>query len=297
MKHALASGGFGIVVAVWALIFSQSAWSADTEAGAVPETVQFNTEKTFDFSSQEQLLELPSFGEDPSYLEAGRLIGPITAGTHKGLGKKYLLEKNGNYTDEVEMSFDIHLDENFQVNTHPSEIGKFPGMEGIYDTSAGWGGKPVGTENSWSIRIGHLQQNADGQVPIGLYIYHPHMTSTYGTGVPTGFALETGRTYRLTLYVKLNDVGSSNGVIKLLVDGEEVYSSDSWQLRLADSVHIKSVWLDAYIGGATPSPVDTWVALDNLQIKWNNCTGTGCVSDADQSPPLPPQNVRVGVGG
>lgn len=287
MNNAVAPLGFGVVVAVCLLIASNGAWSAD--AGAK----QFNTEKYFDFNSPQDLLDLPEFGEDPSYWDAGKLICPIAAGTHKGLGRQFLLEEKGSFTDEVELSFDIYLDENFQVDTHPSEIGKFPGMEGIYDPSAGWGGKPVGTEASWSIRIGHLQQNNAGEVPIGLYIYHPGMASQYGTGVPANVSLQTMKTYRLTLYVKLNDVGSSNGVIKLLVDGEQAYSSDAWKLRLSDSVHVKSVWLDAYIGGVTPSPVDTWVFLDNLQIKWNKCPDAGCV--VSQSPPLPPQNVGAEV--
>ena len=266
------------------LILGNAAWSADAPVPSDTETIQFNSEKYFDFDNPQQLEELPSFGQDPSFWEDGKLVCAIAAGTHKGLGRKYILENDGNFTNEVEMSFDIYMAENFQVDTHHSEVGKCPGMEGIYDSSAGWGGKPVARENSWSIRIGHQQQNSDGRVPIGLYIYHPNMTSQYGTAIPAGIALETAKSYRLTLYVKLNDVGSSNGVIKLFVDGEEYYASDSWNLRLSDNVHVKSVWLDAYIGGLTPTPVDTRVSLDNLHIRWNR-----------SSAPMPPQNIRAQV--
>ena len=275
-----------VVSGLWLLVISATLWGADD--AFQHDSLQFNAEQYFDFSSQDQLQAFTPFGEDPSYIEDGRLICPIAAGTHKGVGKLYPLEKDGHFTNEVSMSFDIFLDENFQLNTHPSEVGKFPGFEGIYDLSAGWGGKPVGTENSWSIRIGHLQQDSNGKVPIGLYIYHPNMTSQYGTAVPANFSLQTMTTYRVTLYVKLNDVGASNGVIALLVDGEQKYFSDAWTLRLSDSVHVKSAWLNAYIGGATPSPVDTWIALDNLDIKWNQCTAGGCGDTSPEKPALPP---------
>ena len=56
--------------------------------------------------------------------------------------------------------------------------------------------------------------------------------------------------------------------IDLSVDGENIYSADDWTLRLYDSVHVRSVWLDAYIGGLTPSPVSTSMSLDDLKIQW-----------------------------
>lgn len=227
-----------------------------------------NFSREFDFNSSEQLLDLPSFGADASFIENGQLKSCIPVNEYKGLGRKFWFENNGGEPNEAEMEFDIWLDSNFQVNGVESEVGKFSGFEGIYDNSAGWGEKKVTKQNSWSVRIGHTGENSNSKIPIGLYVYHPGMTSNYGTVIEPGFVLNREQTYNLKLYIKMNDIGYENGVLKLEVDGTEIYHSNSWNFRLENSVHIKSVWLDTYIGGATPSQTETCVLMDNLKIKW-----------------------------
>ncbi|MBV1920536.1 MAG: hypothetical protein KUG73_07615, partial [Pseudomonadales bacterium] len=224
--------------------------------------------RTFDFSDNSQLSDLPSFGTDPSFIQGGKLVCPIQEGEHKGLGRKYRFDSSGGKVDEVEMSFTLNVDANFQKDTAQNEVGKFPGFEGIYDETAGWGGKQVTTQNSWSVRIGNGLQNSDNEVPIGLYVYHPGMSGQFGTTVDVGYALTAKQDYTITLYLKLNDVGQGNGIITLSIDGVVVYSSNTWTLRLDDSVHVRSVWLDAYIGGVTPSTHSTSVLLDDLSIQW-----------------------------
>ena len=225
-------------------------------------------EFSFDFEDENQLVDLPSFGDDPSYIEDGVLVCPILEGEHKGLGRKFWFDGDGVVTDEVDVSFDLYIDQDYQLGTHESETGKFIGFEGIYDESAGWGGRPVTDQKSWSVRIANMRQNDQGEIPIGLYVYHPGMSGQYGTTVDAEFALKTGQQYEIKLYIKLNDVNRSNGVINMYVDGRKIYSSNEWVFRLDDSVHVRSVWLDAYIGGETPSPVSTYLSLDNLKIRW-----------------------------
>ncbi|PIE50545.1 MAG: hypothetical protein CSA38_02810 [Flavobacteriales bacterium] len=224
--------------------------------------------RVFDFGDSIQLGDLPPFGDDHSYIENKQLKAPIKMGEHKGLGRKFWFDRNGGEPNEVEMEFKIWLPESFQKNGTENEVGKFLGFEGIYDQTAGWGGKKVTNQNSWSVRIGHAREDSEGKIPIGLYIYHPEMKGKYGTSIDTNFALEKEQTHTLKLYIKLNDINQKNGVIKLFVNGEEIYSSNTWLLRKKAWVHTRSVWLNAYIGGLTPSLNDTYVIYDDLKIKW-----------------------------
>ncbi|PIE23976.1 MAG: hypothetical protein CSA60_03610 [Neptuniibacter caesariensis] len=228
----------------------------------------YDHEAVFDFSTPAQLQKLPVFGDDHSFIANGQLKTPIKKGAHKGLGRKFWFSEYGGEPNEAKIEFNLQLAKNFQKNGTKNEIGKLFGFAGIYDNSAGWGGKKVTDQNSWSVRIGHAKQNPAGKVPIGLYIYHPGMRGKYGTVVNADFALAPEKTYRLKLYLKLNDVGKSNGIIRFSVDGKAIYQADSWVLRNDYRVHIKSVWLDAYIGGLTPSKNSTYALFDDLKIRW-----------------------------
>ncbi len=187
--------------------------------------------REFDFSDAGQLADLPSFGEDASILENGKLKSVIEMGNHKGLGRKFWFGKNGGEPNEAEMEFTIWLDDHFQKNGVSNEAGKFSGFEGIYNKTAGWGGKKVTIQNSWSVRIAHSGENSEGKIPLGVYVYHPGMKERYGTTVYSDFFLNREQTYTLRLYIKMNDINDDNGVLALFVDGNEVYRSDSWQFR------------------------------------------------------------------
>ncbi len=227
-----------------------------------------NYQAEFDFSDIKQLNDLPSFGDDTSYIENGQLIAHIKKNQHKGLGRKFRFKDHGGEPNEAEFEYDIWLDDNFQKNGVENEIGKFFGFEGIYDNRAGFGGKKVTTQNSWSVRIGHAKQNKQGEIPLGLYIYHPGMKHKYGTTIDVHHSLTKNQKHNLKLYVKMNDIDKQNGVIIFTVDGKEVYNDDTWLFRNDSSVHIKSIWLNAYIGGKTPSNDETYLKMDNFKIKW-----------------------------
>ncbi|PID56146.1 MAG: hypothetical protein CR986_10445 [Ignavibacteriae bacterium] len=224
--------------------------------------------REFDFSDSTQLIDLPAFGEDHSYIENEQLKAPIKVNKHKGLGRKFWFENNGGEPNEAEIEFTIWLADNFQKNGVNDEVGKFPGFEGIYDRNAGWGGRKVTTQNSWSVRIVHAGENNEGKIPIGLYVYHPGMIDKYGTTINPNFLLNKEQYYSVKLYIRMNEINKENGILILSVDENEIYNSNSWRFRNENSVHIKSVCLDAYVGGPTPSLFDTYILIDNLKIKW-----------------------------
>jgi hypothetical protein len=239
--------------------------------------------KQFNFQDLSEMLALKSWGIDPAFLEDGYLKCPIGSGLHKGLGKKMffapgeenpsierLSDLNNKRPTSATMEFKLWLDENFQKDGAKNEAGKFSGFEGIYDQQSGWGGKTVtdAHPNSWSVRIAHGAENPEGEVPIGLYVYHPGMLDKFGTTVNPNFSLKKQQFYLIQLHIELNDIGESNGVLVLSVDGREIYRGDTWLLRTHPDVRIVSAWLDVYIGGTTPSKHDTYVLIDDLKISY-----------------------------
>lgn len=224
--------------------------------------------KVFDFNDKNQLIDLPSFGKDSSFIENGKLKSTIYVGKHKGLGRKFWFKNYTKEPNEAKIEFDIFVPNSFQKNGTCNELGKFSGFEGIYDNSAGWGGKKVTNQNSWSVRIAHTCENNKKQLPIWLYVYHPQMTHKYGTSINPNFALNKKQIYTLKLYIKMNDIGKQNGILTLWVNEKKIYHSNSWIFRNKSNVHIKSVWLDTYIGGLTPSKFNTYILMDNLKIQW-----------------------------
>ncbi len=227
-----------------------------------------NYVRKFDFSDTKQLNDVPTFGKDYSRIENGSLKIEIAENSHKGLGRKFWFEKNGGEPNEAEMEFTIRLADNFQKDGVKNQAGKFPGFAGVYDRSAGSGGRKVTTQKSWSVRIAHFGETREGTIPIGLYVYHPGMLHRYGTTIKPGFYLNRDQTYTIELYIKMNDINKKNGILRLCVDGNEIYSSNSWRFRDYNSVHIRSAWLDVFVGGSIPSKVDTYVIIDDLKIKW-----------------------------
>lgn len=187
---------------------------------------------------------------------------------HKGLGKKFYFKNNGGEPNEAQIEFSIWIDSNFQKDGVSDESGKLPGFEGIYDLTAGWGGRKVTNQPSWSLRIGHGGEDRDGNIPLSLYVYHPGMKAKYGTTIDLSYSISKEQTHTFKLYLKLNDIHKENGIIKFYINDNELYNNNNWLFRTDSKVHIKSVWLDAYIGGGTPSKYDTFVLLDNLQIQW-----------------------------
>src|SRR5690606_28531359 len=108
--------------------------------------------------------------------------------------------------------------------------GKLPGLSGTYG-KAGWGGRSADGTNGWSARGLFFEQVADDPVlanyrPIGSYLYHVQ-GGEYGSNIgwnlgPTGM-LEKNRWYSIEQYVKLNDPGEDNGILRAWVDGKLAY--------------------------------------------------------------------------
>lgn len=154
------------------------------------------------------------------------------------------------------------------------EGGKLPGFAGTYNT-AGWGGRRSNGTNGWSMR-GYFQRQPEpenplaGYVSIGTYAYHSGMAGTFGDlwmwsrnalGV-----LERNRWYCVEQYVRLNDVGRDNGVLRAWVDGELAFEKTDIRYRTVETLRIEDFWLNVYHGGTRPPVSDQRLYIDNIVI-------------------------------
>jgi hypothetical protein len=151
--------------------------------------------------------------------------------------------------------------------------GKLPGLSGTYNR-AGWGGRHADGTNGWSARGAFFQQNRDEPLfstfrPIGSYLYHVK-GGKYGSVLgwnlgPTGM-LEKNRWYSIEQYVKLNQPGESDGVLRAWVDGKLAYEKTDVVYRTVPTLKIESVWMNVYHGGIDDAPADLSLFIDNVVV-------------------------------
>lgn len=111
------------------------------------------------------------------------------------------------------------------------------------------GGNRV-TADRWSARA--MFRRGGG---LQSYVYSQNKPSRYGEGVVAkNFRFAPGRYYRLTLEVRLNDVGQANGSMRILVDGEQVLSHRNIRFRSSDAegALINTLMFNTFHGGHDP---------------------------------------------
>lgn len=171
--------------------------------------------------------------------------------------------------DEMYARFWVRFDSNFQ----PSYNGKLPGfMDNSKDGALGGRDGP-----GWSARMSFYDESwADNTslIPIGYYVYHVNM-GTWGDHALWDIELERERWYQIDQYVKMNDVGSANGVLRGWVDGERVYDESGWEFIDDSDLAIEHWRQELYHGGSEPAPSDMDVYLDELYLSQQPITGSG----------------------
>ncbi|MFP9193672.1 polysaccharide lyase [Natrialbaceae archaeon A-CW1-1] len=170
---------------------------------------------------------------------------------------------------EMYARFWLRFDSNFQ----PSFDGKLPGfMDNSKDGALGGRDGP-----GWSARMSFYDDswaNNSSLVPIGYYVYHQNM-GIWGDHELWDIELERDRWYQIDQYVKLNDIGSANGVLRGWVDGDRVYDESSWEFIDDPDLAIEQWRQGLYHGGSEPAPSDMDVYLDELHLSENPITDAG----------------------
>ncbi|ALM53319.1 polysaccharide lyase [Halomonas huangheensis] len=123
--------------------------------------------------------------------------------------------------------------------------GKLPGL---YGGEAPSGGDEVTGENGFSMRYMWREHGA-GE----LYEYVVNQSGEdedYGESVGRGqWHFPSGQWVQLEQEVILNDPGSSNGVVRVWVDGQPVLEQQGLVYRTSDSVHIDGLMFSTFFGG------------------------------------------------
>jgi hypothetical protein len=151
--------------------------------------------------------------------------------------------------------------------------GKLPGFAGTYGR-AGWGGRKANGTNGWSARgafeKSYETYNGTRVTPVGNYVYHAGQPGYYGDvwiwNESGGGLLKNNRWYCIEQYVKLNDPGENNGVLRAWLDGRRVFNKEKLRFRDTADLKIEEVWFNVYHGGATKSPRDQHLYIDNVII-------------------------------
>ncbi|KAB1068065.1 hypothetical protein F6U93_07975 [Tamlana haliotis] len=140
--------------------------------------------------------------------------------------------------------------------------GKLPGLTSGGSTYTG-GHHPDNGEG-WSARYMWVKK-AEAIV----YFYFIDMSSKYGDAVKSGISFETGKWYRLTQRIKLNENNLSNGIMQVWIDGTEVINNTNVRYRLWDQGKIDSFYFSTFHGGASDdwSPQnDSFALFDKIKV-------------------------------
>ena len=154
--------------------------------------------------------------------------------------------------DTVRFEYEVFFNGNFDF----VKGGKLPGLKG--GTGSCSGGSH--DDNCFSLRY-MWRRNGDGEV----YAYMPAETGDwfcsrpenvcnfeYGHSLGRGtWRFRTNVWQKISLYVRLNDGGSSNGIIRVSVDGRQVYEISGLRIRKSNSIKADQIYFSTFFGGST----------------------------------------------
>lgn len=220
--------------------------------------ITFDDDGSFNaFTSMKQDEQLSIASLTDSDKTACKVMFP--KGSHEAGRLHYSFDdEHGVEPERMRASYSLYFDKSFQ----PSFNGKLPGFAGRYG-EAGAGGQRANGTNGWSARGSFYPPDADGNIPIGNYVYHVDMDE-WGTHAEWDVALEPGKWHVVDQYIELNTPGEYDGVLRGWVNQNLVYDSNEWCWRDTDKLKIKEWWGHFYHGGDEPSPRDMHLYVDNL---------------------------------
>ncbi len=270
-----------------------------------------NFKNNYDMNQGQNFRHLTSGG----YNNSACVEIKINKGSHHGGSMRYMLkQKWGFEPEEVYAEYRVRYDASMG-NQSAGYGGKAPGFSGTYD-EAGWGNRPGYGVEGWSARgtincdnqnyvqnryyVYHTYTNYDAPVRNGTTDYRnfnpkahsvsnpggqPHAsTKTFGSGLNWGNwsrrdagDMDFNRWYHVKQYVKLNDVGRNNGILRAWVDGVQVCNFTNINFRRDNKLKVYAYWFNYYNGGRDVADGDAYVRIDDFKIytPGNNGGGSG----------------------
>jgi len=172
--------------------------------------------------------------------------------------------------EEAVLSYRLRFAPDF--NAEAVQGGKLPGFGGMYG-DAGSAGKRVHGNDAWSSRGAYWKPDAQGNIPIGFYVYHADMKNDYGDSWYFPQALERGKWHNIRLAIKLNtpaskseSKGRNDGVLRGWVNGRQVFDKRDIRFRDIERLKIRNAWFHFYHGGRQPASTDYKLWIDDVVI-------------------------------
>ncbi|NMH89833.1 RICIN domain-containing protein [Flavivirga algicola] len=268
-----------------------------------------NFKNNYDFTAGHNFKHLTSGG----YNNSPCVEIKINKGQHYGGSMRYLLkQKWGFEPEEVYAEYRVRYDASMG-NQSAGYGGKAPGFSGTYD-EAGWGNRPGYGVEGWSARgtincdnqnyvqnryyLYHTYTNYDAPVRTGSTDYRNYNPKAYSVSNPGAqphastktFAsalnwgswsrrdasdMDFNRWYHVKQYVKMNDVGRNNGILRAWVNGVQVCNVTNINFRRVEKLKVYAYWFNYYNGGRDVADGDAYVRIDDFKIYVPNGNGGG----------------------
>jgi hypothetical protein len=218
----------------------------------------------------ERIDSAPKLGFQPISGHALQVEIPARENLGLDMGYKFA-DKLGHEPEEVYFRYYLRLANDWRPSP---DGGKLPGISATYGHT-GWGGRKADGSTGWSMR-GSFSRVPDRNspyhdlTPIGTYAYHADMEEDFGDTwdwSSNGRALlARNRWYCIEQYFKVNQPGRKDGILRAWVDGLPVYERTGIRVRDIPSIKIEQIWMNVYYGGASPSPAELHLFIDNVVI-------------------------------
>ncbi|MFY0605098.1 MAG: T9SS type A sorting domain-containing protein [Cyclobacteriaceae bacterium] len=220
-----------------------------------------------------------------SYMSSGGYNGSgcirikVAQGNHYGASIKKSINRKEAYAQ-----YKVYYESSFTDYN-----GKGPGWDGTRGV-CGWGNCVSTGTNGWSAR-GSLNADASSGVPNRYYVYHKNMSLSNGktwgdtwAWAGSGSTMNHNQWYTVDQYIKVNDPGSSNGILRAWVNGNLVYEKTNIRFTTTSNNGFDKVdkyWINYYHGGSATSPRDAYVRIDDFKLSTSpigaSTTGGGSV--------------------
>lgn len=168
----------------------------------------------------------------------------------------------------------------------PGLVGWAPGY-GPYDPTSGAADRDIGfsTRLMWHGRgassgtrpfqgtLGPIPAGRDMQVVTYIYARQPNGSAFSGFGYHAniGPELTAGVWFKIAMEVKLNTVGSNDGIFRVWFDDVLAFEATDWNYRMRDDISIMAILWDVHRGGGNTGD---WVTPVESQIDVRNVTLT-----------------------
>lgn len=184
---------------------------------------------------------------------------------------------------EYETRFDANFDWRWGGKMGPGLVGWAPGY-GPYDPTSGQGNRDIGfsTRLMWHGRgddgsrpfqgtLGPIPSKDVNDIVAYAYARYPKKGfSGYGWHSSLGEMLP-GVWHKISMEVKLNTVGRADGVFKVRIDNQLVFSASNWDYRNSSDIKIQAILWDVHRGGGLAK---NWVSPKRSHIDVRNVTLT-----------------------